>query len=416
MITKSNKNDIYAPTIGNALAVYIELLSGKVRLQDQRGEDVNLAEFFDTKNMSILGLSGLTSGDAEETDVILVRNSNEWKTMTVQDAQSLFGGGNPLSPALIESKDIVYDGTSLFKIYFYNDGDSEMYAGIESLSCPSLVSITGSESLTGDVLNISSSDLIDVQLPLLETISGDVQISSASIRSINMASLLSVEDMGINSNSLADGLFLDSLESVGALQITNNNGLLNLDLPSLLTAGAISVENCNSVTAFNAAGLQSTTTGFLAISDMPSLTSIDLSSFETGLGITFNNLSAIETISLPSLTQIGRIEMVSNNSLSLFSAPSLLDAGTEITIFNNASLENIIFTGTLPEITEFSTYNLSNNALTEMAVDNILAAAVAQNLPNRTLTIDGGTNSAPSVLGATFVATLISRGWSVTTN
>jgi hypothetical protein len=300
MITKSNKNDIYAPTIGNALAVYIELLSGKLRLQDQRGEDVNLAEFFDTKNMSIVGLSELASGDAEETDIILVRNSNEWKKMTVQDAQSLFGSGgqtSPLSPALMPSKDIIYSGTSLGRLHMIN---AQLYSGVETITCPNLVSIVNNSSGLSNTIGVISG-FKELNLPLLESVTGAFSISGQQIDTIDLI----------------------QLETVNTLTITD---------------------------------------------------------------------TIITTLALPSLQDVGDfISVTFNPQLALISLPP--------NFFNAETY-----------------YGFDSNALTEETVDNILSAAVNSEITDKELYLNGGTNSAPSVSGATNVAILTSRGWSVSTN
>lgn len=55
-------------------------------------------------------------------------------------------------------------------------------------------------------------------------------------------------------------------------------------------------------------------------------------------------------------------------------------------------------------------------ALTETSVDNILVSLDTAGQSNGTLSLNGGTNSAPGTTGATALANLVSRGWTVTTN
>jgi len=60
--------------------------------------------------------------------------------------------------------------------------------------------------------------------------------------------------------------------------------------------------------------------------------------------------------------------------------------------------------------------NLSNNVLVQSAVDAILAAFVAAGATGGTLNVGGSGNASPSATGLTDKSTLVSRGWTVTTN
>lgn len=60
--------------------------------------------------------------------------------------------------------------------------------------------------------------------------------------------------------------------------------------------------------------------------------------------------------------------------------------------------------------------NLNGNALTLSAVNSILHELVASDKSNGLVDVAGGTSAAPSGQGVTDAATLVSRGWTVTTN
>ena len=57
-----------------------------------------------------------------------------------------------------------------------------------------------------------------------------------------------------------------------------------------------------------------------------------------------------------------------------------------------------------------------NNISNDIDINSIIAALVVNNLNNGNLQLQGGTNAAPTGQGILDVATLQSRGWSVTTN
>ena len=123
------------------------------------------------------------------------------------------------------------------------------------------------------------------------------------------------------------------------------------------------------------------------------------------------------TGSIPSLS--------ANTSLTSFycysnqltgSIPSL-SANTALTIFycNNNQLTG--FSGGSVSDT-LGDFQALNNLLTQAAVDAILAAFVAANKTTgiRILNLGGTGNATPSATGLTDKATLVSRGWTVTTN
>jgi hypothetical protein len=60
--------------------------------------------------------------------------------------------------------------------------------------------------------------------------------------------------------------------------------------------------------------------------------------------------------------------------------------------------------------------NVTGCGLTQGSVDNILAAIVTGAKTNGTIQMQGGTNSTPSAAGIISKNTLLSRGWTVTTN
>lgn len=61
-------------------------------------------------------------------------------------------------------------------------------------------------------------------------------------------------------------------------------------------------------------------------------------------------------------------------------------------------------------------YSLDNNALSQATVDDILVKFAASGATNGSLYLNGGTNATPSATGLTAKATLLSRGWTVSTN
>lgn len=63
-----------------------------------------------------------------------------------------------------------------------------------------------------------------------------------------------------------------------------------------------------------------------------------------------------------------------------------------------------------------TTLNASGNALTQTAVDTVLARLVASGQTGGTANLSGGTNAVPSATGLSHRVTLVGRGWTVTVN
>lgn len=233
MVKKSTKNNVYSPAIGNALAVYIEILSGKLRLQDQMGEDVNLASYFDTANMSIEGLEALTAAGAQNTDIILMRSGGVWKTMTVAEATTLFGGGGGGSD---------YNGWSLYSSIVPNNivsiADTEIasmefpaFSGaITSFSAPNLLTINPNISGFSHYFSANRCDVLN--LPSLTYINGN-WLTSAPLVTVNISALEEVNGTFEMTELLTTQLDIGSLVTVaGPINVHDNDNLATVTVPS----------------------------------------------------------------------------------------------------------------------------------------------------------------------------------------
>lgn len=163
--------------------------------------------------------------------------------------------------------------------------------------------------------------------------------------------------------------------------------------------------------------------GQLNTSKLTGLTSVYFSNnkFSGLLDLTAN--TALVTAYFYSNLFGGNLDLTQNTALvtAQFSANRFTG---NIDFTNNTSLTTVDFSSN-----RFSTFsgtvsslmgdcNLSNNLLTQAAVDDILTAFVAANKTTgtRILNLGGTGNAAPSSSGLTLVSTLQSRGWTVTHN
>ena len=137
-------------------------------------------------------------------------------------------------------------------------------------------------------------------------------------------------------------------------------------------------------------------------------------------------LSPFASADFPSVTYVYRMK-IRNCSITTLDLSTVItyDTGDVLVIDKNPYLTSLTLgtIGTLKTIGGDTVY-LSNNALTETCVNNVLALLVSLDGTNgttefgsgKTLELQGGTNAAPTGQGILDVATLTSRGCTVTTN
>lgn len=155
-------------------------------------------------------------------------------------------------------------------------------------------------------------------------------------------------------------------------------------------------------------------------------------------GVYITDAQDLETISFPNLTAITTVQynppgngyliplmtIVACPALTTISFPSLsafggYRAADAFIIEGNPNLTLIdlpVLSLTSP--LDFSVINFRDNALSQACVDNILARIDASPVPSsqKSLRLNLGANSAPSASGLVSKASLISKGWVVTTN
>jgi hypothetical protein len=148
--------------------------------------------------------------------------------------------------------------------------------------------------------------------------------------------------------------------------------------------------------------------------------------FRTANEGAISELSPFASADFPSVTYVYRMK-IRNCSITTLDLSTVItyNVGEDIDIDNNPYLTSAIIgvIGTLKSIGSDSV-RLENNALTETCVNDVLALLVSLDGTNGTtefgsgkyLYLEGGTNSAPTGQGILDVATLTSRGCTVTTN
>lgn len=250
------------------------------------------------------------------------------------------------------------------------------------------------------LLTISFDDLVAVSGTFAPT-------NLAGLTALELPTLVNVGTNFTPSNMAAlTTLTLTSLTNVGGLfNLTSFGALTTLSLPALASVGAT-----------------------FAPSSMASLTTFSMPVL-VNIGANFNpsSMGSLTTLSAPVLAKLGGQLGPSNMaSLTTASFPELVSVGG--TVAMNSSLGNLanVTLGTIGTLKSIggATINISGQKLTADSVNGILALLVSLDGTDgttlwgsgKTLTINGGTNSAPTGLGITDKATLQARGATVTTN
>jgi len=163
--------------------------------------------------------------------------------------------------------------------------------------------------------------------------------------------------------------------------------------------------------------------GQVDLSKLTGLTSVNFSTNKVSgpLSITTNTL--LTTLYGTNNYFCGCLDVSLNTLLTIiqlsgnqFSGNIDVSTNTHLTTVNLSSNQFSTFSGTV--VNTLGDCNLSSNLLTQTAVDAVLAAFVTagKNSGTRLLDLSGTGNAAPSVAGLASVATLQTRGWTVTHN
>lgn len=268
---------------------------------------------------------------------------------------------------------------------------------------------------SGDFLVAGCSSLTTISLPSLTMIGAGNSVGQGGFAPSQNAILTT---LSIPILSVVNGLFAPQLMPL----------LATLSAPSLTTVTAIFEPlTLNALTTFNFPLLATVGNNFTP-SGLPLLTSMPLPSLAYVGGL-FNPsaMASLVSLSCPALQKVGSSVSASNMaSLTTASFPAMVSYGSTISLNSGlGALANVTLgtNGVLQSIAG-PTINISGQALTSASVNAILSLLVSLNGSGgttlwgsgQTLTINGGTNAAPSGQGITDKATLIARGATVTTN
>lgn len=241
-----------------------------------------------------------------------------------------------------------------------------------------------------------------------------------------------------------------SLTSIGLNDVSS---LATLNFGSLLAPFALTVTSCPDLTTINASGCSGATS--ISVTTAPLLTSLDVTGCTglLGLAVTGANLASFDISTLSSLQSfsispcgivaisLGACQGPFTAALDDLTAATSIDASgctfmTSLAIggFAGAPLLTTldvsganalqVLTSNSPALTTVTLTNLPAvievqipfASLDVASVNSILVAADANGLTNGIMNLGGGTSAAPTGAGATAAASLVGKGWIVTTN
>lgn len=173
------------------------------------------------------------------------------------------------------------------------------------------------------------------------------------------------------------------------------NALESLDVSGLTNLLSVDVSDCDAVNSEGEASLTSiNVSGCTALEELR----VDDSNFSTGMP----NLTGLTSLTYFDMDQSnisGDIDISSLSTLTGFDLNG--NAGITSVQLPEAALNNV---------------DLSDTALTEMAVNNILQWLDGNQVENGNVYLDGGTSAIPTGAGLTAKANLQGKGWNVTVN
>lgn len=292
---------------------------------------------------------------------------------------------------------------------------------------------------------ISNTAITNINLPLLEQVTGAIYISDNNVlTSINcpqLSELVLIKipsndefPFYIQSNTSLTSIALPLLTNVGDLFLYNNINLATLNVNSLTTARRVSIygtllssvsfpaltsvsenigiSNNTPLTTINLPLL--TTIGtYLDIGQSLGLTSISLPQLTTvGEQLSLRN-TAVSTLTIPNLITVGNLNIATNSSLSSLSLPSLTSITSYVdntTITGNTNLTSVSINA-LVTINNLDLISFAGCKLPSSQINSLLNkfVSITPPLSNRTFDFRQSIPASPTGQGISDKATLIAR-------
>ena len=302
---------------------------------------------------------------------------------------------------------------------------------------PNLTSVTcdgGNNTLI--VINaIKNPNLISATYPTNAAVLGTVYVySNAKLTTLTLPTTVGTVNNAnyyLYSNPLLTSISLPNVLTYNILQLTNNTSMTSISIHNSTTSVTYFYGYGSKITSLSA---NITTLSYLRIENITQLTSVNFPNLvgnasEINLG-GCTNLSSVNIGNLTNITtylylngcnlSTYTVNQTSIVTLYLNSNPNL----TYIDLGNLTSCSTLYLLGNpaptivgLSDLTRIGSINLHNCAFSQAQVDSILSDCLTVSLSDTSCNLTlFGTNAKPSAQGYVDKATLISRGWTVSTN
>ena len=232
----------------------------------------------------------------------------------------------------------------------------------------------------------------------------------------------------LNGNPGLTSLGMNTLTYVGGNFAPSGNYITSLSANSLIAIGGNFSPAVLSSPSFGALNFNSLILvgGTVGLNLIPYLTTVYLPSLQCVVGqFSPNNCTFLNTINCPALQYMGTCTLATMSHLATVNFPAMVNYSGAITITTSLGAVSSVTLGTIGTLKKINgSVNIATQKLTQATVDGILALIASLDGTNgttswgsgKTLTINGGTNSAPSTSGSSSMATIVARGGTVTHN
>lgn len=333
-------------------------------------------------------------------------------------------------------------------------GNTGNTSGLTSISAPSLSIIEGDFTLNGNtflstvdflevltsidgslsiiennpLLSINLSSLIDVDNITINTNGSASEIlfnslptagvvliqGNGNVITINLSSLEQATSLNISENALLSVLDLSSLASTTDIDLHGNSDLVSLNLSALTSAANISIDGCSSLVNFLVPFLSGDCS--VSATSCNSLETINVGSINILSGFSVPNATNLTNLYMTSATQISNFDINGCSSLTTLADTNLTSIYGNLDAHNCSSLTSIDWSPILSFDPSITSINFNGCALNETSVNYILARCMASNLSITTIDLSGGTNAPPTGQGITDADNLILNGCTVFIN
>lgn len=301
---------------------------------------------------------------------------------------------------------------------------------------PNLTSVTcdGGYNALISIVAVNNPNLLSATYPTNAAVLGQVSVyNNVKLTTLTLPSTVGTVNNAnyyLFSNPLITSITLPNVLTYNYIQFTSNTNMTSVSIHNSTTSIKYLYGNASKITSLSA---NITTVGTIKCDNIITLSTVNLPNLVgNATEVNFGGCTNLSSLNLGNLTTITTLTLNNCNlstynitqstitTLQLYSNPNLtyIDLGN-LTICNNLNL----FSNPAPtvvglsDLTSIGSISFSNCNFSQAQVDSILADCLTVSLSDTSCSLNLiGINAKPSAQGYIDKATLISRGWAVSTN